>query len=380
MSQARNQLKVLQVSHHFKPFHGGIERIVDELSQRLKKNGWRVEIACLDRNPNQGKVLPAEETMDGLKVKRIPFTDLKYYKFAPQILKLVRQSEAEIIHIHNIGFWTDCLLLAKLFGLHDKKVVVSTHGGIFHTPRLYWLKKLYFHGWLRFLFKLADKVVAVSKKDFQDFKGVVAKDKLVLVENGVDLSRFNRLKGRREKDRCLFVGRLSENKRIDRLIEALAGAKGENNLIVVGKDDENLSPGLKKKAKELKVGERVRFTGAVNEKDLLKEYSQAEFFVSASAYEGFGLTAVEAMASGLIPLLNDIPSFRQFVRQGENGFIVDYSSPAKAAAELSRLSRLSAGERKKLSAGARAASQRFDWPNKTKEFERVYQSCLRGRQ
>ena len=111
----------------------------------------------------------------------------------------------------------------------------------------------------------------------------------------------------------------------------------------------------------------------------MKQYNQAEFFVSASEYEGFGLTAIEAMASGLIPLLNDIESFRDFVEQEGNGFILDFSSPEKAGAGIEKALRLKASERKEMASKARLSVNRFDWPAKVKEFAAVYRGCLEGK-
>ena len=352
--------------------------MLGELSEGLRKKGFQVEVACLNRNPGKSERLPEEEVIDGVKVKRLPFLDLKYYKFAPGILSQVRRKDIDLVHIHNLGFWTDCILLAKLLGLHDKRVVVSSNGGVFHTSNLGWLKKVYFNLWGKFLFKAADKVIAISKNDFQVFERIVTPPKLVLIEEGINLEKYAALPIKREKNRFIYVGRISENKRIDRLLEAFALSKEEKGLVVVGRDSQNLLPRLKAKARELGLKE-VRFTGEISERQLLEEYCQAEFFVSASEFEGFGLSAIEAMASGLVPLLNDIGSFKEFVKENENGFIVDFAEKGEAAKKIDWLCRLKAGEKRRLSGSARKASQRFDWREKIKEFEAVYRQALEGK-
>jgi alpha-1,3-mannosyltransferase len=371
------KLKVLQVSHHYKPFNGGIEKVAAELSERLQKKGYSVEVACLDRNPGRKEKLAAEEVVDGVKVKRLPFIDLKYYKFAPGITALLKK-DFDLIHIHNLGFWTDAILLAKRLGLHQKKVVLSSNGGIFHTSKLGGLKKVYFNFWLKFLLKGIDKVIAISKNDFQEFNKIVSPPKLVLIEEGVELEKFSRLKRKREKNRFIFVGRISTNKRLEDLVEAFAQAKGENRLMIVGKDGQNLVPRLKEKAKALGVEKRIEFAGELSEKRLLEEYARAEFFVSASEFEGFGLSVVEAMASGLIPVLNNIGSFQAFVSPGKNGFLTNYSNTGKAAAALSQATGLKASERKRLSENARQTSRRFDWRIKIDEFMKTYKDALEG--
>ena len=59
--------------------------------------------------------------------------------------------------------------------------------------------------------------------------------------------------------------------------------------------------------------------------------SECSFFVSASRYEGFGLSLVEAMSAGLIPIVNSISSFDPIISSAAIGSVTDFSNSDNAA-------------------------------------------------
>ncbi len=367
-------MNIVHVSHHYKPCRGGVETVIEELNKNLSAKGDKCNVLCLDKC-HGGKKLAAKESYPEADVERISFTDLKYYKFAPFGLRKV--AEADIIHVHGLGFFADWLAITK--PLHRKPLVFSTHGGIFHTKNISLLKKIYFQIAGRFLGLAFDKVIAVSENDKELFEKVVSKNKIVTVENGVDWKGFSKTKRAQEKNSFLYFGRLSKNKGLSELIDAFAlfcKANKTGKLVIAGSDFEEILPELREKVKAAGIKARVNFTGEVSDKQLGQLLSKAEFFVSASKYEGFGITVIEAMSAGLIPLLNQIPTFQKFT-QGRKGFIVDFSEIEKAAAQMQKIASLSAAEKKKLSDNSKKFASQFDWSSKAKQYENVYKECIK---
>lgn len=72
---------------------------------------------------------------------------------------------------------------------------------------------------------------------------------------------------------------------------------------------------------------RVEFTGFISPEQLLKRYQQATVCVFPSRWEGFGLAAAEAMASGKAVVVSDAPGFQQFISDRISGLIVKGEDP-----------------------------------------------------
>ncbi len=144
------------------------------------------------------------------------------------------------------------------------------------------------------------------------------------------------------------------------------------NLTIVGPDWKNLIPALKEKAKSGGISGQVNFTGLVSEERIREILSTTDIFVSASEYEGFGISAVEAMASGTLCVLNDIPSFHKFLKDkpyGRTSKFRDVESTAKIIAGFIDLDDNLYAD---LSDQARAYAMEFDWNEVSKKITAVY--------
>ncbi len=360
-------MNIVQVTHHVWPCTGGIESFVLGLSKELKRKGHNVKIVCLDKCAD-GKKLKAFERVKGISVHRIPFTDLKLYKLAPSVLEFAK--DVDIIHVHNIGFFSDFLAWTK--SEHGAKLVLNTHGGIDHTQSFSWLKHAYKKTFLKKALKQFDAILCDSVDDFEAFKKF---KNAKLVENGVELQPFLQSKTKKISQRLLFVGRLSSNKRIDLLLKMFAIVEKDFpkvELRIVGGDWKGEERKLKTLAKTLEL-KRVRFVGKASEKELEREFARASFLVSASSHEGFGISVLEGMAAGCIPLLNDIPSFRRFAASGR-GTVLDFSDSGKAAKILEKWLEKGEKELKPVRKKCNAFAKGFDWKKKVAEYERVYES------
>ncbi|MCX6799369.1 MAG: glycosyltransferase family 4 protein [Candidatus Diapherotrites archaeon] len=365
-------MRVLHVSHRFAPCIGGVETHVMQLCDQLARKGHSVRAACLNKCPNLGKTLPVQEKISGIEVKRLRFLDLRFYKIAPGILGELKG--ADIVHVHGIGFFSDILALTKIF--HGKKLVLSTHGAVFHTEKIGALKKIYFNLWCRLVLRTFNRIIAVSESDAALFAKIVPKQKIALIENPVDVDALAGLPRRPLPDSILFVGRLSKNKGLPELLQAIALVKKDIpdvKLTVAGEEFDLKRAEVEKIAGELGLSGNVVVAGKISDERLAKEYVSSVFFASASRYEGFGISAIEAMAAGLIPVLNNIPTFRGFVEEGGNGFIADFSDPHKAAGKIKAALRMDQKSRERMSEAAKRSVEKFGWKEGIEKFAEVYE-------
>ncbi|MDO8625074.1 MAG: glycosyltransferase family 4 protein, partial [Candidatus Diapherotrites archaeon] len=239
-------MKVLHLTNHFWPSTGGIEKFTLDLCRESIKMGIESEVLCLNKANHSSNAMPSNDEIDGIRITRVPFLDLKYYK--PAFLPLKMLSEADVLHVHGVSALLDFAVLTK--PLHGTPIVVSSHGGLFHTKNMMFLKKAYFFGFERLMLHGVDQMVSDSKNDFELFRSIAPKQ--VLIVNGVDLDRFQKCAQIPKRNRTfLFVGRLSQNKRIENLLaafEAVHQAGIDFELRIVGEDWEGILPLLSEKA------------------------------------------------------------------------------------------------------------------------------------
>lgn len=125
--------------------------------------------------------------------------------------------------------------------------------------------------------------------------------------------------------KILTVGRLSSQKRVERLIASVSRLKQKGHedfeLTVVG--DGPLRSRLAELAGRGGVLDRVKFLGWVSKEKLVHYYRAADVFGMASDFEGMPNVILEAMASGLAIVATDAAGTVELVQHGKNGFLVD---------------------------------------------------------
>ncbi len=117
-----------------------------------------------------------------------------------------------------------------------------------------------------------------------------------------------------------------------------------------------------------------RVLGYLDRHFLRKVYSSADLFVHTSLFEGFGLPPLEAMACGVPVVLTDSGGVREFVRHGENAWLVDQEPAAIARGIHQILTRPDLQER--LRTGGLQTARAFPIQRTVQRFETVLQRVL----
>lgn len=122
----------------------------------------------------------------------------------------------------------------------------------------------------------------------------------------------------------VFVGSIIERKGVHYLIECIPTVVKrfpEAKFILIGVG--YLTVDMKKRAEDLGIEKNVIFTGFVDELTKAKFLATADIFAFPSLSEGFGIVNVEAMSSGTIPVVSNLPVFKDIIEDGKTGFMVE---------------------------------------------------------
>jgi alpha-1,3-mannosyltransferase len=359
-------MRIVHLTNNFFPVTGGIETYVYELAKRSVKSGNEVFVIASDRDPVSRRRMKKSETLDGIRIIRVPFKKIFLYNYSFAALKEALSLKPDIIHIHGLGGFTDLVSLMKIGG---SKIVVSTHGGIFHTKNARFLKEIYFNTSVRLSLWMADKVIAHSEHDRQLFSKICDIKKIVLSHYGVDWRKFSSIKRATDGRTLIYVGRLGKNKRLDRLLDAISIVKerfGDVRLLLVG-EDWGEKANLVKQSGALNIGRNIVFAGAVPHKEIAKYLKKSDIFLLSSEYEGFGIAVLEALSSGIPAIVNDIGPMHEMIRQGVNGYMTDFANSRETAGVISR-----ALKRRWDFKLIKDSVKLFDWDEISKEIEKIY--------
>ena len=174
-----------------------------------------------------------------------------------------------------------------------------------------------------------------------------------------------------------YLGRLKRYKGVHHVVRAFA-ALGHRTatLEIAGAGD--YRPALERLAASLDLGERVRFLGRISEAEKRLLLRRAWALLLASPKEGWGITNLEAAASGTPVIASNSPGIRESVRDGETGYLVPHGD-VRAMAEA--MGRLAADPSLVAALGARARyfAETFTWERAADDTERHLQRVLTSR-
>jgi alpha-1,3-mannosyltransferase len=367
-------MRILQLTRQFLPAQGGMESVVEGLSVALQHSGHTVQVATLRLLFSTGALAPAQSVEAGVPVRRMRHWGPRRYPVAPAALRAIRGYD--LVHIHAIDFFVDYLSLLRW--VHRIPLVVSTHGGFFHTQRARAFKEWYFKTVTRQSLGGVGAVVCVSQHDRQMFAGIVPAERIRVIENGASIDPLWGLKKRVENGLMLGIARLAENKQIDKVLQAMAALKSrypQLRLEWVGADFAGLRTALERRVVELGLEGRVRFRGAVDDQELRRLLERAHLFVSASRYEGFGLSTIEAMSSATTVIVTAVGAHPDVVEHGVSGFLIDQDA-AGLVPQIAAVLALPAEKLAAIGEAARAATRRFSWMQIAPRYEQLYREVL----
>ena len=262
-----------------------------------------------------------------------------------KINKLLKQIKPDIVYLHSskagaLG------RIALLFNFKTK-IIYNAHGWYF-TAKIFEKKKRVFAFIEKILAIKTHKVINISQNEYDaalKYK-VASKSKMCVIENGIDLERFENLEQYREEYRNKFnlsdndivigvLGRISEQKDPMTTIKAFnILRKKYNNLKLMYIGDGDLKEDVLKYAEENKLKQDIIITGWVNKSE--RYLSSIDIAILPSKWEGFGLAIVEYMAAEKPIVATRVGGIQNIIQSDENGILINLESVQELADSIEK--------------------------------------------
>jgi glycosyltransferase involved in cell wall biosynthesis len=203
----------------------------------------------------------------------------------------------------------------------------------------------------------------------------IRSSKIEVIPMGVDESWFKAEKGARPQDRpyFIFVGNLKAHKNVGGLVRAFREISDRipHDLVIVGKKKGFITGDRDVERAAAELGERVKFTGLVDDAQVKHYVAHAEALVLPSFYEGFGLPPLEAMACGCPAIVSTAASLPEVC--GDAALYCDPNDAGDIAARMLEVA-TSEGMRAALREKGLAHARRYSWDRCARETLAVIES------
>ena len=349
----------------------GVKRLFAWMIPRFDASRFKVSLISLRRK---------DLSQDTLEQLGIDVSYLARHKFDPAtfpaLLKLLREKDADVLHMHGYGATTFGRLCAWRMGLPS---ILHEHANHTDTP---WFQKVAD----RMLAPHTDLAIAVSEStaEFTTRARLIPAERTKVVYLGAPLDEFARPRSPEEvavarqalgiPEGTLAIGtvtRLMPSKGNQYLVEAAPAVLARHphaRFYVVGEGE--LQPELEAQVRGLGLGDRVHFAGF--QRDVAAVLSAFDIVAFPSLWEGTPLTAFEALAMGKPIVATDADGLLDILTDRHDALIVPKRDAARLADGLCTLiedSALAAS----LGAEAARTGARYDIAAFVRKMERLYE-------
>lgn len=380
-------MNVAVFASSFYPHVGGVEEAVRQLAIAYRRQG--VSMAVLtNRWPRS---LPEFETVDGVPVYRLPFRvpegsikarvsyALTNRSIRGTLLEILRDNSTDLLHVQCVSDNAYYALYAReRLGL---PLVVTCQGERTIDATERFRHSTFVNEVLRCCLDVADRVTACSGdvlSDIERYYGKPLGPRASVVYNGIEPADFETAAPfEHPRPYVLAIGRHVRFKGFHVLLRAWSACDDRSHDLLIAGDGPEHEP-LEALARELALGDRVRFLGRADRRLATSLFRGCSFFALPSLGEPQGIVALEAMACAKAVVATRGGGVPEVVRDGETGLLVPMDDVASLASAIGQLARDQELRQRLGSAGQRRAA-RFNWSQIAQEYSSLYQDALAAR-
>ena len=353
---------------------GGAERQLYYTVSVLEKLGYNIDILCLSKNAYWG------EKIIELGIK-IYFIEHHYFKLIRlyHLYKIIRDNNYDIIYSSHSYTNIYATIISKILSIPNITSIRSDY-----------LSEEKASGKLITYFSLSfsSTTIANSKAAITNGKNRLKNHNWVKLSNAIDLDEFNgnfigdnSFELDKNKINVLIVSRLTKEKRVDFFLEIIHDLKNRSDInerfisyiAGTGRDDEDLTAELVHMSKELGLNEEdVIFLGNVDDMPAL--YNNCDILILTSEYEGLPNCVIEASASGLPVVANDVGGVNEIIVDNVTGFLIP---PFNKEEFMEKLIYLINDKKKRIEMGSKGRSyvrKNFSIENNIKSLINIFEN------
>lgn len=314
-------MKILIISGLYYPVIGGAEREAQKIAEILIRKEINVSVLT-----QYLKNYPEYEVINNVKIyrkiKAFRPWGLTYFMSVLYFLIKVRKTY-DIIICFGLFYYTPAAVIIKL--LFKKRVLnrLECAGEKGDLKRIDCIKYKFL---IKSLWRHVDRFIAITDDIASELKEAgIEEKKIIRIANSVDINKFipkNESKEVRNTTQLLFIGRLTEQKGIDILLEAINRVikkGGDVNVKIIG--DGELRKQLEILSNQLGIYNYVKFEGI--QENVMYWYLNSDILIIPSRYEGLPLVLLEGMACGVPIIASNIPAHREVLKDGITGIIFE---------------------------------------------------------
>lgn len=319
--------KILQLGKFYPPDIGGIESVMQDITQGITQKGLVCDVLC----SNSRLSFSYEILKPHCRIYRTKsFGKLASTSISPQMIFFLQKliHAYDIIHIHLPDPMANLALFCA--NLKDKILIAHWHSDIIKQK---YLLKLYtpLQSWL---LKRVDSIIGTSPKYIEQSRFLQPyKHKCISIPIGINIASIHQgLAPKRTEKKIIFaLGRLAQNKGFEYLIQS-AQYLSDEYIIHIGGDGV-LKNKLTQLIARLHLQKKVILLGAIPREQLHFYYAQCQIFVLSSIQESYGVVLLEAMSFGKPVISTKLtPSGSDWVNQhGYSGLVVPPRNPQAIA-------------------------------------------------
>lgn len=325
-----------------------MEFYVQRLSEQLVSRGHEITVFTASNSGGQ-----STSWLNGVKVCRLPtMTKIYNVPILPSLFNaLVEAERPDVIHAHQYPVFLSDVSVAAA---RVKKTPLIIHVHVISDPKSPIsgvLSKIYYSTLGLHTLQSADCVV-VPSQSYRDkiIKMRVNASKVQVIKvipYGIDSKKFqtkSNIESFKKRYNCqnskviLSVGRLNYQKGFQFLIRAIPNivrSVPNVKLLIVGDGEDRAF--LTKLSRTLGVSDSVIFTGALSQDELPNAYATADIFVLPSLFESFGISLIEAQASGKPVIGTRSGGTPEALVEGSTGLLVEPGNVLQLEAAILRL-------------------------------------------
>ncbi|MGA2162743.1 MAG: glycosyltransferase family 4 protein [Methanoregula sp.] len=358
---------------------GGVEKRVWELAVRLTGRGHEVHIFGMKYWDGDAILIRDGVVLHGVCPARSLYAGGKRnlgeaLTFGLRLIPHLGRYRFDVIDCQQFPFFS-CFTAKSLTTIKRTPLVITWHevwGDYWYT---YLGRSGAFGKYIeRLVYRLTPYVIAVSKTTSEQLVSSGGKDMIRIIPNGVDGNRISAIPPATDRSDLIFAGRLIREKHADLLVRAFALLSKEQpalRLLIIG-DGPEREP-LLHLVQECNLNDRISVRGfEARHDDLIAQMKASKVCVLPSTREGFGITALEALACGLPVVTVDHPAnaIRDLITE-KNGFL-----SALSAEDLAEKMRDALAHHKEMREACIVTAAEYDWDRVTVESEEYYRSVI----